>query len=346
MKIAQVSPLSEAVPPKLYGGTERVIHYLTEALVEDGHEVTLFASGDSQCSATLHSVCDQAIRLDGQVRDPLALHYCQLKDVMDLANEFDVIHFHTDYLHFPLHRLLQAPSVTTLHGRLDLPELRSLYQRFQEVPVISISNSQRQPLAFANWQGTVYHGLPLDLYQLNRKPEGYLAFVGRISPEKRVDRAIEIAKRSGIPLRIAAKIDKADESYFREEIEHLFQDPIVEFIGEIGDGEKNEFLGNALALLFPIDWPEPFGMVMIESMACGTPVIAMNRGSVAEVITDGISGFVVHHVDEAVEKLKLIPGIDREACRRHFEKRFSSARMAQDYLQIYSEQIGLTQLAV
>ncbi|MFO7173261.1 MAG: glycosyltransferase family 4 protein [Bacillota bacterium] len=339
MRIAQVAPLYESVPPRLYGGTERVVSYLTEELVRRGHEVTLFASGDSQTSANLVAICPQALRLGGAV-DQMCHHILMLEKVFQLADSFDVIHFHCDYLHFPLsRRFAKVPVVTTLHGRLDLPDIRPLYEEFRDQPVVSISDAQRRPLPFLNWQRTVYHGLPADLYTFHEKPGDYLAFLGRISPEKRVDRAIEIARRVGMRIKIAAKIDAADRAYYEEKIRPLMQDPLVEFIGEIGEKEKDEFLGNAYALLFPIDWPEPFGLVMIEALACGTPVIAYPHGSVPEVLEDGVTGFIVRSIDEAVAAVERIPEIDRRACRAAFERRFTAERMAEDYLEVYTKLI-------
>src|SRR5574338_112198 len=287
MRIAQVAPLYESVPPKYYGGTERVVSYLTEELVRQGHDVTLFASGDSETSARLVATCQRSLRLDKDCQNQMAHHFVMLERVLKHADEFDIIHFHVDYLHFPLSRREAITQVTTLHGRLDIPDLIPLYQEFRDMPVISISNGQREPLPWANWQATVYHGLPPDLYRFRAEPVRYLAFLGLISPEKRVDRAIEIAKQVGMPLKIAAKIDRADKDYFDSVIAPMLNDPLVEFIGEIGDMEKGEFLGNAYALLFPIDWPEPFGLVMIEAMACGTPIIAFEQGAVPEVMEDG-----------------------------------------------------------
>lgn len=335
MKIAQVSPLYESVPPRYYGGTERVVSYLTEELVRQGHDVTLFATGDSVTSANLIACSEQAIRLDKTCLDPLSHHLIMLNRVFEQAANFDIIHFHTDYLHFPFSRKLETPHITTLHGRLDMPDLPSVYTEFGHVPVVSISDSQRTPLPFANWQATVHHGLPDNFYALEERRGDYLAFLGRISPEKRVDRAIEIARHLGMKLRIAAKIDKADQEYYEANIKHLLDDPIVEYLGEIGELEKNEFLGKAYALLFPIDWPEPFGLVMIEAMACGTPVIAFRRGSVEEVIDDGITGFIVDSIEEAVEAAERVAGLDRWRCRQVFEERFSAARMARDYVSIY-----------
>lgn len=342
MKIAQVAPLFESVPPKLYGGTERVVSYLTEELVNQGHEVTLFASGDSVTGARLEPILPRSLRLD-RCNDPLAHHVLMLNRVAKLAPHFDIIHFHIDYIHFPLSRVLNLPHVTTLHGRLDLPDLVPVYREFNDMPVVSISNHQRAPLPHANWQKTVYHGLPADLYDFKPKPGHYLAFLGRISPEKRPDRAIEIAKRVGIPLRIAAKVDKADEEYFETKIRPLLNDPLVDFVGEIGETEKGDFLGNALALLFPIDWPEPFGLVMIEALACGTPVIAFRCGSVPEVMEDGVTGFIVDDIDQAVAAVEKVPGIDRRVCRQIFERRFSAEKMARQYLEVYRRIIRANQ---
>jgi len=339
MRIAQVAPLYESVPPKLYGGTERVVSYLTEELVRQGHEVTLFASGDSVTAARKVSPCNRSLRFNRSCADHLVHHLLLLERVFQDANEFDIIHFHCDYLHFPLSRRHPQPNITTLHGRLDLPDLIPLYREFIEVPVVSISDSQRRPLPWLNWQRTIYHGLPLNLYRLFPKGGEYLAFAGRISPEKGLDRAIEIAKRAGIKLRIAAKVDRADVQYFREAIQPLLDHPLVEFLGEIGEGEKNEFFGNAAALLVPVDWPEPFGLVMIEALACGTPVIGWNRGSVPEVIDDGESGFVVQTLEEAVGAIEGIHQLSRDKCRDIFERRFSVSRMTSDYLYAYGELI-------
>ena len=335
MRIAQVAPLYESVPPKLYGGTERVVSFLTEELVRAGHEVTLFASGDSMTSARLVSVCPQSLRLDARCKDQLAQHILLLQKVFDAKDEFDLVHFHIDYLHFPLTRREQLVNVTTLHGRLDIPDLVPMYQEFSDMPVISISDSQRKPLPWANWQGTVYHGMPSDHYEFYPEPGQYLAFLGRTSPEKGLDQAIAIAKLAGIPLKIAAKVDPADHEYFETEIKPLLRDTNVEFIGEIGYPEKNEFLGKAAAVLFPIAWPEPFGLVMIEAMACGTPVIAYPGGSVNEIMKEGVTGFVVRDARSAADALTRLGEIDRQGCRRYFEERFSVQRMAQDYLAIY-----------
>lgn len=337
MKIAQVAPLFESVPPKLYGGTERVVSYLTEELVAQGHDVTLFASGDSQTKARLVAVCPRALRLDGKCKDHLPHHLVMLERLYREPARFDVIHFHCDYVHFPHSRRQPRPHVTTLHGRLDIPDLQPLYREFAGQPLISISDAQRQPLSWANWQGTVYHGLPGDLHTFRPVAGSYLAFLGRISPEKRVDRAIEIAQRSGMPLKIAAKVDTADKAYFKQVIEPLLKQagPLVEFLGEVGGKHKDEFLGNARALLFPIDWPEPFGLVMIEAMACGTPVIAFRNGSVAEVMEDGVTGFVVDDMDQALQAVARLPEVSRQRCREVFEERFHVSRMARGYLRIY-----------
>lgn len=337
MRIAQVAPLFESIPPKYYGGTERVVSYLTEELVRQGHDVTLFASGDSVTKARLIAPCRRSLRLDKQSIDHMAHHVLMLEMVHQNLSNFDIIHFHIDYLHFPLSRHFNTPHVTTLHGRLDIPDLIDLYKEFRDIPLVSISNSQREPLSWVNWQGTVYHGLPVDLYSFHESRGDYLAFLGRISSEKRVDRAIEIAKRLNMKLKIAAKVDKIDRNYFEAVVEPLLNYPLIEYLGEIGEGEKDEFLGNAYALLFPIDWPEPFGLVMIEALACGTPVIAYRWGSVPEVIEHGQTGFIVNSLDDAIEAVKQIPTIDRKRCREVFERRFSAGRMAQDYLAIYQK---------
>ena len=335
MRIAQVAPLIESVPPKHYGGTERIVSYLTEELVRAGHEVTLFASGDSVTAARLIPACQRSLRKNEKCKDPVAREVLLLDHVIEHVDEFDVIHFHTGYLHFPICRYLPVPHFTTLHGRLDLPDLVSVFNRFRDEPLVSISDSQRTPVAWADWQATVYHGLPEDLFQFHGSGGDYLAFLGRISPEKGVERAIEIAKRVGMPLKIAAKVDRADRRYFKRAVEPLLNDPQLEWIGEISDQQKNEFLGNAHALLFPIDWPEPFGLVMIEAMACGTPVIAFKAGSVPEVMEHGVTGFVVNDVESAVEAVRRVPEISREGCRRVFERRFVATRMANDYMELY-----------
>jgi glycosyltransferase involved in cell wall biosynthesis len=335
VRIAQVAPLYESVPPKYYGGTERVVSYLTEELVRLGHEVTLFASGDSVTKAELVAVCKRSLRLDEQCQDQLAHHVLMLEQVAKVVDHFDIIHYHTSYLHLPFSRRHKVSQVTTLHGRLDIPDLIPLYQEFRETPVISISNAQREPLAWLNWQGTVSHGVPEDLFAFKETPGQYLAFLGRISPEKRVDQAIEIARRTGMKLKIAAKVDVVDREYFESCIKPLLDDPLIEFIGEIAEKEKKEFLGNAYAFLFPIDWPEPFGLVMIEALACGTPIIAYRRGSVPEVLEDGVTGFIVDNVEEAVAAVGKISNISRKTCRQIFEKRFTATCMAQNYLAIY-----------
>ncbi len=339
MRIAQIAPLYESVLPKQYGGTERVVSYLTEELCRQGHDVTLFASGDSVTSARLVAACPRSLRLDKDCVDQMAHHVLMLEQVFQRAAEFDIVHFHVDYLHFPLSRWRALAHVTTLHGRLDIPDLAPLYREFREMPVVSISNAQREPLPWANWRATVYHGLPENLYRFRPEPGRYFAFVGRISPEKRVDRAVEIAKRVGIPLKIAAKVDPVDKAYFHEVIEPLLGHPLVEYLGEIGDEEKDEFLGQAYSLLFPIEWPEPFGLVMIEAMACGTPVIAYRQGSVAEVMEERRTGFIVQDLDDAVEAAQRITELSRTRCREVFERRFTARRMAADYVQVYEELI-------
>lgn len=336
MRIAQIPPLYESVPPKLYGGTERVVSYLTDELVAQGYDVTVFGTGDSVTRAKLHPVCEQAARLNKECRDPLAWHIYQMQTVMEHAREFDILHFHTDYLHFPFSKNADYAHLTTLHGRLDLPDLQPLYRKFNDIPVVSISDDQRRPLPFANWLKTIYHGLPKNLYGLGDGGGGYLAFLGRISPEKRPDRAIDIAVRAGIRLRIAAKVDQADVQYFEKVIKPKLDHPLVEFIGEIGEDTKGEFLGNALALLFPIDWPEPFGMVMIEAMANGTPVIAFNCGSVPEVIDEGVTGFIVQSLEEAVRAIDKLASFDREACRKVFEQKYTASVMANNYVELYN----------
>jgi glycosyltransferase involved in cell wall biosynthesis len=339
MRIAQVAPLIESVPPKQYGGTERIVSYLTEELVRAGHDVTLFGSGDSITQARLIPGCRSSLRLNKHCVDHLAHHLVMIDRVLEHALDFDVIHFHTDYLHFPVSRYLPVPHITTLHGRLDMPDLISVYDRFREVPVISISNGQREPLPWANWVETVYHGLPQDLLRFRPNPGTYLAFLGRISPEKRADRAIEIAKQAGMPLKIAAKVDRKDKRYFKRVVEPLLQESHVEWVGEISDQEKDDFLGNAYALLFPIDWPEPFGLVMIEAMACGTPVIAYDGGAVPEVITEGETGFIVKNLEEAAEAVHRVAELSRAHCREVFDKHFTAARMARDYVNVYKRTI-------
>src|SRR5205823_468771 len=335
MRIAEVAPLFESVPPALYGGTERVVAYLTDELVAQGHDVTLFASGDSRTSAALVPVSPRALRLDPTCRDHLAWHVLMTELVAAQTDMFDVIHFHIGFIHFPLVRRLAVAHVTTLHGRLDLPELVPLYDEFSDMPVISISDAQRAPLPNARWVATIPHGLPDRLLGFHPGPNAYLAFLGRISPEKRADRAIAIATALGWPLKIAAKVDRADAEYFEQEIRPLLDNPLVDYIGEIGEADKDSFLGGARALLFPIDWPEPFGLVMIEALACGTPVVAFRGGSVEEILEHGVSGYIVDTLDEAVEATRRVDSIDRRACRRAFERRFTSRRMAQDYVASY-----------
>lgn len=336
MKIAQVSPLYESVPPKLYGGTERVVSYVTEELVAQGHDVTLFASGDSQTKARLISPCKRSLRTDPSCTDPIAHHVLMLEQIANLDGEFDIIHYHVDYLHYHWSRRQRTPHVTTLHGRLDVPHLAPLYREFREMPVVSISNAQRRPLPWINWRGTVYHGLPEDLYTFRAYPDDYLAFVGRISPEKGLDHAIEIAARAGMKLKVAAKVDRADRDYFEQAIEPSLCQSHVEFLGEADQDEKNIIMGGAIALLMPINWPEPFGLVMIESMACGTPVIAYNRGSVSELVEEGVTGFIVRDMEEAIEAIEKAIVFDRARCRRRFLERFSASRMTRDYLNIYA----------
>ena len=339
MRIAQVAPLFESVPPRKYGGTERVVSYLTEELVRQGHRVTLFAAGGSRTTAELVEVVERPLRGDPH----WVIHaLVEVEKVFRRAADFDVIHFHSDHLHFPLLRYADVPVVTTLHGRQDVPGLLRLYQVFSDVPVISISDAQRAPLPHARWMGTVPHGIPPGLFRLGAGSGGYLAFVGRISPEKRLDRAMEIARQAGLQLIVGAKVDPADRAYFEQEIEPLLRGPGVEWLGELSDGEKVELLAEALALLFPIDWPEPFGLVMIEAMACGTPVLAFRGGSVAEVIQPGVTGAIVDSVDEAVAALPGVLALDRARCRQEFERRFSVGRMARDYVRVYERAIGAT----
>jgi len=335
MRIAQIAPLTEAVPPKLYGGTERVIHWLTEELVSLGHDVTLFASGDSRTSAKLEAGWPRALRLDGAVRDANALHLAMLERVRKQASDFDFLHFHLDYYPFSLFSRQTTPFLTTLHGRLDLPELHPVFNACPSAPVVSISNSQRRPLPQARWVRTIYHGLPEQLLTPRPIRPSYLAFLGRIAPEKAVDRAIHIARQCGIPLKIAAKVDRVDAEYYEQRIRPLIEPPHVEYIGEIADEQKSEFLSGALALLATIDWPEPFGLVMIEAMACGTPVIAFNRGSVPEIVEDGLTGFIVEDELGAIGAVQRLSEIDRGRVRRRFDERFTAHRMAQDYLALY-----------
>ncbi|HEY3762165.1 MAG TPA: glycosyltransferase family 4 protein [Verrucomicrobiae bacterium] len=343
LKIAQVAPLYESVPPQFYGGTERVVSYLTEALVDLGHEVTLYASGDSSTKANLRPICKRALRLDKTSVDPHADHVFMAERIFREAGEFDIVHSHIDYSFFPLLRRMQTAHLTTLHGRLDIPNLRDLYREFADMPVASISHRQRAPLPWADWQTTVYHGVPEKMFKPVATAGKYLAFLGRISPEKRVDEAIQAANRVGMPLKIAAKVDKVDVEYYQAVVKPLLNRN-VEFVGEIRDSDKNEFLGNAAALLFMIDWPEPFGLAMIEALACGTPVIARNRGSVPEIIEQGVTGYIVKNVDEAVEAIPEISRLNRKRCREAFEQRFTATRMANDYINVY-EKLILAQIA-
>lgn len=337
MKIAQIAPLWESVPPQRYGGTERIVSYITEELVRQGHDVTLFASGDSVTAAKLEAICPQALRLNTGIFNRDAPQVLQQERAFgQMAEEFDLIHSHLDFLGFPIARRVKTPVVTTLHGRLDLPELVPIFREFADMPLVSISASQRKPLPWCNWVGTVHHGLP-DLYQPQYEPGKYLAYLGRMSPEKRPDHAIALAKRVGIPLKIAAKVDPADEAYFRAEIEPQLRHPLIEFIGEITDREKDDFVGNAIALVCPYDWPEPFGIVLIEALACATPVLAYRRGSIPEIIEPGISGFISETLDEMVASVANLGSIDRRACRAAFDRRFTAKRMVTDYLKIYDE---------
>jgi len=339
LRIAQVAPLSESVPPKLYGGTERVVATLCDELVRQGHEVTLFASGDSRTSATLVALCPTALRLSASP-DPLAVHLHMIEQVAQRSAEFDIVHFHIAPLHFSVARRLEVPHVTTVHGRLDLPVVAPLYSEFSDIPLVSVSDVQRLPLPRLKWVSTIYHGLPGRDLSFHPEPGSYLAFLGRIAREKRPDRAIAIAKACGAPLKIAAKVDPADVGYFESEIKPLLDDPLVEFIGEISETEKGEFLGHARALLFPIDWPEPFGLVMIEALACGTPVVAFRGGSVGEVIEHGVTGFVVDDLDQAITAAGRVDALDRGVCRDAFDERFSATRMTDDYIQIYSRLVA------
>ena len=346
MRIAQIAPLHEAVPPKLYGGTERVVSFLTEELVAQGHDVTLFASGDSVTSARLEPIWPRALRLDPAIRDPIAPHMLLMEAVRRQAEDFDVLHFHMDYWSFSLFGRQRTPFVTTMHGRLDLPELQPVFNTFNTVPVVSISDSQRRPLPQANFVETVYHGLPENLLTPQGPPQGYLAFLGRIAPEKCPDRAIKIAQAAGIPIKLAAKVDVADRAYFEDRIKPLLGGSGVEMIGEISDREKPAFLSGAVGLLMPIDWPEPFGLVMIEAMACGTPVIAFNRGSVPEIVEDGLTGFIVEDIPGAVAAVARLGELPRAKVRQRFEQRFTARRMAEDYVSVYRSLAGEDRLVL
>lgn len=347
MRIAQVAPLCESVPPKRYGGTERVVSYLTEELVRLGHEVTLFASGDSQTNARLVPGCPRALWHEPSCREELPHHIRLMELVFADVSRFDLIHFHCDAVQYPLLRRVACPSVTTLHGRLDLQDTKVMFEEYQEIPLVSISDNQRLPIPWANWQGTVHHGMPRDIHAFRERPGSYLAFLGRISPEKRLDRAIEIARLAGRKLKVAARIYKGERDYVKEKIEPLLQEhaSFVEFIGEVGGRDKDEFLGNAEALLFPIDWPEPFGLTMIESMACGTPTIAFRRGSVPELISEGTSGLIVDNMEEAVSAVAKVASMDRSACRDDFEARFTASRMAKDYVKLYQSILSARSLS-
>ncbi len=337
MKIAQVAPLIESIPPKYYGGTERVVAYLTEELVRRGHEVTLFASGDSCTTARLRPVCENALRLDPGCIDVMPHNVLLLEKVLQEAESFDIIHFHDGVVHYPAFRRQATPFVTTLHGRLDLPDIMALYGEFGDLPFISISNAQRLPLPWLNWQETIYHGLPVDALSFHPEPGQYLAFLGRICREKRPDRAIKIARELGMKLKIAAKVDRVDQAYFDDIVRPLLDHPLIDFVGEITEDQKSEFLGQAGTLLFNIDWPEPFGLAMIEAMACGTPVVAYRAGSVPEVVDDGVTGFIVENLQQAIYSVEKAMQLDRHRIRQTFEKRFSASRMAEDYLSAYQE---------
>jgi glycosyltransferase involved in cell wall biosynthesis len=335
VRIAQVAPLYESVPPQRYGGTERIVSYLTEELVAQGHDVTLFASGDSKTTARLVSTCPRSLRLDKRTKDPLVHHFVMLEEVFRRTADFDVLHFHLDYLHYPLSRRATHHQLTTLHCRLDIPDLEPLYREFLEMPVVSLCTAQRQPLPYANWVGTVSYGLPFALHAFQEQADDYLVYLGRISPEKRVDRAIEIAGRAGLPLRIAAKIDRADRAYFNRAIRPLCELPHVEFLGEIGERERSELLGRARGLLYPVDWKEPCGLVLIEALACGTPIISWREGSVEEVVDDGTTGYLVEEIPAAVAAVRQLETLSRRRCREVFEERFSARRMARDYVALY-----------
>jgi glycosyltransferase involved in cell wall biosynthesis len=346
LRVAQIAPLYERVPPKLYGGSERVVSYITEELVKRGHDVTLFASGDSRTGARLAPGCTQALRLHGKPELGASLQLAMLAEVYDSRDRFDIIHSHIDYWTWPLARVTRMPTVSTMHGRLDIADLRPVYDQFREAAIVSISDSQRIPLPHMNWVGTVYHGLPRELLKFNDQPGKYLAFIGRISPEKRPDLAIEIANRSGIPLKIAAKVDAVDREYFEAKIKPIIKPPHIEYIGEINDAEKSDFLGGARALLFPIDWPEPFGLAMIEAMACGTPVIARPCGSVPEVLKPGVSGLYAAEIDELVAAVAKIDSISRAGCRNYFEERFTTEQMVDNYERVYQRVIGSSEVDV
>lgn len=344
LRVAQIAPLYERIPPELYGGTERVVSYITEELVRRGHEVTLFASGDSRTGASLAAGCPRSLRLAGKPELGAFLQLPMLSDVYEgAANRFDIIHSHIDYWTFPFARLMpDVPTVSTMHGRLDIEDLQPVYRRYQSAPVVSISDAQRGPLPFMNWIATAYHGLPRELLSFSPGPGKYLAFLGRISPEKRPDIAIEVARKAGIPLKLAAKVDVVDRDYFETVIKPRLSPPDVEYIGEISESEKSEFLGNALALLFTIDWPEPFGLAMIEAMACGTPVVARPCGSVPEIINPGLTGFIAAEIDDLVAAVRRVPELSRASCRKEFEARFTAETMVDRYEQVYRQLIAET----
>ena len=342
MKIAQVAPLWESVPPVLYGGTERVVSFITEELVRQCHEVTLFASGDSTTKARLIPMCPEALRMSKVITNVDAPFVAMLERVFNAGQEFDIIHSHLEFLPFPLARRSSTPVLTTLHARLDLPELVPVFKTFSDMPVVSISQAQRQPLPFLNWQATVHHGLPNDLYSFHPKPGKYLVFLGRVAPEKGLDQAIEIAKRVDMPLRIGAKIDPTNFEYYRAVIEPLLDHPLIEYVGEITDLEKDDFLGDAYAQVCPYDWPEPFGLVFTESLACGTPVIAYRRGSLPEIIDHGVTGFLCETLEEMVQSVRHVSVLDRDRCRQAFDTRFTTQRMVQDYLRVYEQMVDTT----
>jgi glycosyltransferase involved in cell wall biosynthesis len=335
MRIAQVAPLAESVPPKLYGGTERVVAWLIDELVDLGHDVMLLASGDSQTRARLVPVWPRALRLSRPRPDPIAVQAVLLEALAQHASDFDVIHVHVDWLHLPLLRRLGVPFLTTMHGRLDLPGLPEVARCFPAAPFVSTSDDQRRPLAAANWLGTVYHGLPVNSLRPSYKPGSYLAFLGRLTAEKGPEAAIRIARASGLALRIAAKVPRAERGYFKDKLEQEIDGQQVQLVGEVNDQTKQPFLADAAALLFPIDWPEPFGLVMIEAMACGTPVIAFRSGSVPEVIDEGVTGFIVADEAEAIQAVQRVKELDRHIVRARFEQRFTARRMAEEYVGHY-----------
>ncbi len=342
MKIAQVAPLWESVPPVLYGGTERVVSFITEELVRQGHDVTLFASGDSTTKARLVPMCPEALRLSKVIKNYDAPLTAMLEKAFSPSGEFDIIHSHLEFLPFPLAKRSHTPVLTTLHARLDLPELLPVFRTFAELPLVSISDAQREPLPWANWVATVHHGLPKDLYTPHANQGKYLVFLGRVAPEKGLDQAIEIAKRVDMPLRIGAKIDPTNVEYYRAVIEPLLDHPLIEFVGEVTDLEKDDFIGDAYAMICPYDWPEPFGLVFIESLACSTPVIAYRRGSVPEIIEHGVTGFVCETLEEMVQSVRHVSLLERARCRQAFDLRFTTERMVQDYVRVYERMLGIS----